>query len=84
MWPAELRPRANRAGPIEIEEHKFAIDASAILGFLPAFRLFGALLLLRPLEALFSKVLGLPRLQQGRLGHGSIMFWIMLFRSKNY
>ena len=51
MWPVELRPRANRGEPIEIEEHKLAVDASAMLGFLPAVRLFGALLLLRPLEA---------------------------------
>jgi hypothetical protein len=84
MWPAELRPRANRAGPIEIEEHKFAIDASAILGFLPAFRLFGALLLLRPLEALLSRGARAAAPQQGQLGHGSTIFWIMLFRSKNY
>jgi hypothetical protein len=43
MWPAELRPRANRGGTIEIGEHKLAIDASAMLDFrreLAAVRLF--------------------------------------------
>ena len=61
MWPAELRPRANRGGTIEIGEHKLAIDASAMLDFrreLAAVRLFSTLLLLRQSASL--KVLGLP------------------------
>lgn len=46
MWPAELRPRANCRGTIEIGEHKLAIDASAMLDFrreLAAVRLFSVL-----------------------------------------